>query len=325
MFINVQSALKSFEQFNQTNFTDGSFKSLYEPRDYTMQSKGKRMRALLCMMGYGLYRDDYEASVPLAFALELFHNFTLVHDDIMDQALTRRGKPSVYGHFGQDQAILTGDVMLIEVYERLMHLETPAIMSIMRKFNQMAREVCEGQSMDMDFETTNHVDIARYLKMIELKTAVLLGRCLELGAELAGAGEEDLNHLYHFAVNAGIGFQIQDDYLDVYGDPALFGKKWGGDIIQGKKTYLYLRTLQLLEPAKGETFKQLYASKDVSQADKIERVKSIFDEVHIDIYCQEAKNAFYDLAKSHLANVNIDDGDREKLLTFTNSLIERSH
>ena len=323
MFIDTQSALESFERFNRTNMSDGSFESLYLPRDYTMQSEGKRMRALLCMIGYGLYREDFEASIPLAFALELFHNFTLVHDDIMDEARLRRGKPSVYHKFGQNQAILSGDVMLIEVYDRLLKLDSAPVVSIAQKFSRMAREVCEGQSLDMDFESRDDVTIEEYLKMIELKTAVLLGRALELGAELAGADTNDLNHLYHFAVNAGIGFQIQDDFLDIYGDPKLFGKKWGGDIVQGKKTYLYLRTLQLLPVESRPSFQSLYAATEMPHDEKIQRVKEIFDEVHIDVYCQEAKQAFYQLAKSHLSKISINSEDKTALESFTTALIDR--
>jgi len=262
-------------------------------------------------------------ALDVAYALELFHNFTLVHDDIMDDADIRRGLPSVYAKYGTNEAILAGDVMLIEVYDRLLHIDTHDQIAMMKAFTQTAREVCEGQSMDMAFETREDVTIAEYLNMIELKTAVLLGLALKLGAMHGGASANDQQHLYKFASNAGIAFQLQDDYLDVYGDPEKFGKKVGGDIIQGKKTYLYLRALDLLEGQPSKDFQKLYASRTDGNNSKVEQVRAVFDELFIPHYCTEVKDAYYALAKSHLDAVSIDDATKEDLLAFAKQLMNR--
>ncbi len=282
------------------------------------------MRSVFCLLGYEVYQSDISSASDLAYALELFHNFTLVHDDIMDDADLRRGQPSVHSKYGVNEAILSGDVMIIEVYDRLIHMDTPHRQQILAVFTRTAREVCEGQSMDMSFESRDDVTIAEYLKMIELKTAVLLGIALQLGAMLGGASEKDQDHLYKFAVNAGISFQLQDDFLDVYGDPKSFGKKVGGDIIQGKKTYLYLRALELLSEEDRPHFRDLYSNGHLSYEEKVGRVKNIFDELYLPHYCGEAKNAFFDLALSHLKEVSIPEDPRNRLEQFARKLMDRN-
>ena len=225
--LNLRQLQALFLQYMAEHPFEAQPSELYVPVDYIMNLGGKRMRSLFCLMGYGLYDRNIEKACDLAYALELFHNFTLVHDDIMDEATLRRGKPAVHQAFDTNKAILSGDVMLIEVYDRLLKIDNTGAKEMVQLFSKTAREVCEGQSMDMTFESRNDVTIAEYLKMIELKTAVLLGAALTLGAKLAGASEKDQTHLYKFAVNAGVSFQLQDDYLDVYGDPSTFGKKVG--------------------------------------------------------------------------------------------------
>lgn len=323
MYINISEALEAIEQFHKVHTEGRTPTRLYAPRNYIMNMKGKKMRSLLCLMGYGLYKDDFQSALPLAYTFELFHNFTLVHDDIMDDAHLRRGVPAVHIKFDESSAILSGDVMLIEVYERLSCIEGIDLAQAIAKFGTMAREVCEGQSMDMDFEEREDVAIAEYLKMIELKTSVLLGLSLSLGASLAGAKANDENHLYQFGVNAGIGFQLQDDLLDVYGDPEKFGKKVGGDIIQGKKTYLYLRALDLLEGNKKVDFIRLYGSSLTDQPDKVELVTKIFDSLYIRNYCEEAKRAFFELALSHMREVQADSDKKAELIQFSQSLLNR--
>lgn len=297
---------------------------LYEPRNYIMRHGGKRVRSLLCMIGYGLYQEDLATALDLAYAIELFHNFTLVHDDIMDDAPTRRGKPSVHEAYDIPTAILSGDAMLIEVYDRLARLNHPAPLEFIKVMSQTAKEVCEGQSYDMSYETLDKVSIADYLHMIELKTGVLLGASIELGAKLAGASDKDQEHLRKYAISSGVAFQLQDDYLDVYGDPALFGKKVGGDIIQGKKTYLYLRALELMEDPDKTHFAELYTNTDLDEAEKISRVTHIFNELFIPNYCEEAKKAYYDLALSHLAMTSLSEEDKSELADFSLKLMNRT-
>lgn len=323
MTLDLDAALELIEKAHEVRISSAEPKELYEPRNYIMSLGGKKMRAVFCMMGYGLYQEDVEASTELAYAIELFHNFTLVHDDIMDEATLRRGEPAVHQRYDTNKAILSGDVMLIEVYDRLLKIDQTDDKSMLHLFSQTAREVCEGQSMDMTFEDRDDVTIAEYLKMIELKTAVLLGAALTLGAMLGGASEKDQKHLYKFAVNAGVSFQLQDDYLDVYGDPKTFGKKVGGDIIQGKKTYLYLRALELLEGTERAEFINLYSDADLSESDKVSKVRSVFDELYLTNYTVEAKEAFYDLAMSHLNEVNIANNDKKNLGDFAKKLMNR--
>jgi geranylgeranyl diphosphate synthase, type II len=324
MYINISEAFDVIDQFHKDNNELKYPQRLYAPRNYIMSMEGKKMRSLLCLLGYGLYKDDYHKALPLAYILELFHNFTLVHDDIMDDASLRRGVPTVHVKYDSSSAILTGDVMLIEVYDRLCKLNLDDLSSYMSLFNTMAREVCEGQSMDMDFENREDVSIEEYLKMIELKTSVLIGLSLRFGSKYAGASAEDEYHLYQFGVNAGIGFQLQDDLLDVYGDPAIFGKKVGGDIIQGKKTYLYLRALDLLSDEEKLNFVELYTSQGTSEMTKVSKVTEAFDQLYIRNYCEEAKQAFFDLALTHLKCVNVSESKKSELIDFSKSLLHRS-
>ena len=324
MALNISQALELIELSHLKNATIGTPRPLYEPRDYIMGQSGKRMRSIFCLMGYELYKDDIAIACDLAYAIELFHNFTLVHDDIMDAATLRRGVPTVQHTYGTNAAILTGDVMLIEVYDRLLKIDSPLKANMLATMTKTAREVCEGQSLDMTFEDAEKVSIPDYLNMIELKTAVLLGASLKLGAMLAEAPEKDQNHLYKFAVNAGVSFQLQDDYLDVYGDPKTFGKKVGGDIVQGKKTYLYLRAIELLDGDDRDHFVKLYNNEGLEESDKVKRVTNIFDELYLPHYCTEAKEAFFSLAKSHLDFVSINQDQKDHLLKFARSLMDRA-
>ena len=324
MTLNISQAHDLLDIHHKKNIIDSAPAELYEPRNYIMSLGGKRLRSVLCLLGYSLYQDDLAQASDLAYAIELFHNFTLVHDDIMDDADLRRGSAAVHKKYDENTAILSGDVMLVEVYDRLTSLGAPNTLEIIRFFTQTAREVCEGQSYDMTFETSDTVEIEDYLKMIELKTAVLLGGALKLGAMLAQAPADDLYHLYNFGLNAGISFQLQDDYLDVYGDPSAFGKKVGGDIIQGKKTYLYLRALNLLNANDRPHFIELYQNSDMESSEKVKRVRGVFDELYISNYCEEAKNSFFELAESHLKQVQIADEEKDNLREFARKLLDRS-
>ena len=321
MYINLSETLASIDTIHERYAIADSPISLYEPRNYIMAMSGKKMRSLLCCLAYGLYKNDINEVLDLAYSLELFHNFTLVHDDIMDDADLRRGVPAVHKEFNTNAAILSGDVMLIEVYDRLSRIADPV--GYINELNKVAREVCEGQAMDMDFEERDDVTITEYLEMIELKTAVLLGLCLQLGAKYGGASDFDQERLHGFGKSAGVGFQIQDDYLDVYGDPNKFGKKVGGDIIQGKKTYLYLRAMELLEGDTRADFNSTYMSVDLEPSEKIRQVRAVFDELHIPHYCIEAKNAFFDLALSHMTMVSASSEKKDQLVEWSKTLLDR--
>ncbi|WP_304237149.1 polyprenyl synthetase family protein [Jiulongibacter sediminis] len=222
-------------------------KELYEPIEYLMSLGGKRLRPALTLMAYHLFEDDWQKALKPAMAVEVFHNFTLMHDDIMDEAPLRRGQPTVHEKWNRDVAILSGDVMLVAAYELLSESPGNDFKTILKRFNRTAAEVCEGQQMDMNFVERETVAEEEYIKMIKLKTSVLLGFALELGARAAGQAEEVVNQLYEIGVNLGIGFQLKDDILDVYGDPIKFGKQIGGDIIENKKTWLMLKALEKSE------------------------------------------------------------------------------
>lgn len=325
MLINISYALELIGKSHQKNEVLFSPAALYEPRNYVMRQGGKRMRSLLCLIGYGLYKEDLKQALNLAYAVELFHNFTLVHDDIMDDAPTRRGQPAVHVAYDTSSAILTGDAMMIEVYDRLARLDYHSPLEMIQIMNKVAKEVCEGQSYDMTYESKDDVTLTEYLEMIELKTGVLLGASIEMGAKLAGASQVDQEHLRKYAISSGVAFQLQDDYLDVYGDPAVFGKKVGGDIIQGKKTYLYLRALALMEDSDRVGLQDLYNSSSIEDEDKVARVRAIFDELFIPTYCDEAKKAFHDLSLSHLEMTSISDESKQALADFSLQLMNRTN
>ena len=246
-------------------------KSLYEPIRYIMLLGGKRLRPLLAMLSYSLYRSDPEKIVKYAITIEAFHNFTLLHDDIMDKAPLRRGKATVHEKWNVNTAILSGDVMLVKVYDQFLDLDGDVLKEVLRIFNQCAAEVCEGQQWDMEFETKTKVTEAQYIEMIRLKTAVLLGFSLELGALLANANSEERQALKEFGTNIGIGFQLKDDLLDVYADKNKFGKQVGGDILANKKTYLLIKAK---EKARGKDKQELEQWLAAKKFDKQKKVKA---------------------------------------------------
>ena len=255
--------------------------SLYEPIRYIMALGGKRLRPMLVLLAYRMYRDDFRKVMPQAIAVEAFHNFTLMHDDIMDQAPLRRGKPTVHKKWNVNTAILSGDVMLVKVYDMLSKLDAELLKQSLPLFNQTAREVCEGQQLDMDFETRATVTEKEYLNMIRLKTAVLLGFSLQFGALLAGAPAEEQRLLHEFGTGIGVGFQLKDDLLDVYADKDKFGKQVGGDIISNKKTFLLIKAL---ERATGKDKKELtgwLAATRFHKAEKVKAVTALYDRLDI--------------------------------------------
>lgn len=259
---------------------DGKPKELYQPISYTLSLGGKRIRPLLCLLGNQLFNGKIDDALPVALGIEIFHNFTLVHDDIMDEAPLRRGKPTVHEKWNRDIAILSGDVMFVKAYEQLLQAETEKLPLLLALFNQTAIQVCEGQQLDMIFENTKKVSLKEYLKMIELKTAVLLAFSLKAGALTANASNENAELIYSFGKNIGLAFQIQDDYLDAYAKAEKFGKQIGGDILQNKKTYLLLTAEEEADEKQKLRLKKLIEGK-MKEEEKIERTISLYNQLKV--------------------------------------------
>ena len=297
--------------------------SLYEPIRYIMALGGKRLRPMFTLLSYSLYKDDVKRILPYALAVESFHNFTLMHDDIMDRAPLRRGKVTVHKKWDTNTAILSGDVMLIKVYNMFLSLEAAYLKTVLPAFNDCAAQVCEGQQWDMEFETTDRVSEKAYLNMIRQKTAVLIGFSLELGAILADAPEEDRKALREFGINIGIGFQLKDDLLDAYADPKKFGKQVGGDILANKKTYLLIKAL---EKATGKTKKELLAWLEVTKVrgrEKVTAVKEIYDLLNIPAVTDRKVNHFFLKGFENLGSLTVNPSRIAPLKQYTQALIER--
>lgn len=279
---------------------------LYDPARYILDGGGKRIRPLLTLLSAQMYTDHLEPHVPVALAMEVFHNFTLVHDDIMDNAPVRRGRPTVHVQWDTTTGILSGDVMLIQAYILLAKASESVLSDLLHMFNTTARQVCEGQQDDMDFEKRQDVTLDEYLHMIAYKTSVLLGCCLYCGARSAGARKEDAQLLYEAGLKLGISFQIQDDILDAYADAASFGKKPGGDIIQNKKTFLTLVAIQLADDRDAEQLHRLFSSPTVDEQEKINSVIAIYDRCGVRHYAEEVMARYYEEARLALQSVEID-------------------
>ncbi len=297
-------------------------KSLYEPIRYIMALGGKRLRPLLTLLSYSVYRNDVETIVPYAVAVEAFHNFTLLHDDIMDQAPIRRGKKTVHEKWNVNTAILSGDVMLVKVYEMFLGLEENKLKAALKIFNRCAAEVCEGQQRDMEFESQSKVTDAQYIEMIRQKTAVLLGFSLELGALLANAAESDQKALRDFGTNIGIGFQLKDDLLDVYADKKKFGKQVGGDIIANKKTFLLIKALEKAKGARKKELERWLASKKFDARNKVKAITSIYNELNIRDLAEEKMNSFFSKGFISLGQL-LQNKKVNPLIEFTRNLIDR--
>lgn len=299
--------------------------SLYEPIRYIMQLGGKRLRPLLVMLSYSLFRSDVKKVVPYAVAVELFHNFTLVHDDIMDNAPLRRGKSTVHEKWNVNTAILSGDVMLVKVYDLFLQLPPAKAKKILQLFNTCATEVCEGQQLDMEFEKNEKVNEQQYIRMIRQKTAVLLGFSLELGACLADAKPATCKALREFGINMGIGFQLMDDLLDAYGDPEKFGKQVGGDIIANKKTYLLIRSLEKASAAQRTGLEKWLNAKSFDPDEKVRSIKSIWDELNIREATQRKINSCFQKAFTSLEKIKARSETKQVLYELAKSLMDRQH
>lgn len=297
---------------------------LYKPISYLMHLGGKRIRPLLTLLAYILYREDYEKILTPAVAVEVFHNFTLMHDDIMDNAPLRRGELTVHEKWNANTAILSGDVMLVKTYEMLLEIQPDKLPGCLLRFNKTAAEVCEGQQFDMNFEKRTAVSEDEYLNMIRLKTAVLLGFSLQFGALLAGAPDGDSDRLYDFGLNIGIGFQLKDDLLDVYADKKKFGKQVGGDILSNKKTYLLIKAL---EAAQGEQARELnhwLTATTFDPEEKVKAVTQIYDQIGIKKLTELKMKSYFDRGFDQLAALNINNPKSLQLLwSFTHHLVNR--
>ncbi|MFC3415910.1 polyprenyl synthetase family protein [Algoriphagus hitonicola] len=316
--------LTNLENFlAEENFGE-SPKELYQPIRYILSLGGKRIRPLLALLSYGLYQDDPEKILGPAAAIEVFHNFTLMHDDIMDEAPLRRGKATVHEKWNPNVAILSGDVMLVRAYDLLLKSDHQYLPEIIRLFNQTAAEVCEGQQLDMNFESLTVVEESEYINMIRLKTAVLLGHALQLGAILAGAPSRDSQLLYEFGVNIGIGFQLKDDLLDVFADQAKFGKQVGGDIISNKKTFLLIKAL---EAAKGQDLMELntwLSLKEFDKTQKVNAVTALYEKLGIRKLTEEKMNFYFSKGFDQLESISFKNPDyHETLLSITQDLVHR--
>jgi geranylgeranyl diphosphate synthase type II len=298
-------------------------KGLYEPVDYILSIGGKQLRPLMLLMTCKLFSDDLEKALPAAYAIEIFHNFSLVHDDIMDAAPLRRGKPTVHHKWNTNTGILSGDVMLVYAYEYLRKVDNSILSDVLGIFNKVAIGVCEGQQYDVDFETMDTVTIPEYIKMIELKTSVLVAGAMQIGALIGGASEHDAYHLGEFGRNIGIAFQLQDDILDTYGDPEKFGKKVGGDIAQNKKTFLVLKSLELADEKTAAILNTLLSTQPENEAQKIKAVTAIFDRLDIRTHANAKKEAYRDLAYQHLKSVQIAETAKQPLYDFAQFLVQR--
>lgn len=273
-------------------------------------------------MGHHAFDSDFHISLDAAYAIEIFHNFSLMHDDIMDNAPLRRGNQTVHEKYDHNTAILSGDVMLIHAYDLLSKYDK-VLSPILKVFNKMAIELCEGQRMDMDFEKSEHVSITDYLQMIEFKTSVLLGAALEIGAIIGGCDAGQAHHLYEYGKNIGIAFQIQDDVLDSFGDASQVGKKSGGDIIQNKKTYLYIKARELADVKQNEILNKYYSIGSYNENDKVNEIKKIFINTGAVEYANQVKYAYKDLALSHLMQIDLEDKNKQELIQLAEYLIER--
>lgn len=299
-------------------------KSLYEPLRYIMGLGGKRLRPMLTLLSYSLYKDDVKHVVPYATAVETFHNFTLLHDDIMDNAPLRRGNPTVHEKWNINTAILSGDVMQVKVYDLFLNLKGTMLSDVLVEFNKCATEVCEGQQWDMEFESKEKVTEAQYINMIRQKTAVLIGFSLELGAILAGASVADRLALYQFGVNIGIGFQLKDDLLDVYGDQKKFGKQVGGDIISNKKTFLLIKAMEMAKgKEKTDLIKWLKATK-FDKRKKVKAVTAIFNQLSIEKVATNKVNNYFKKGLTSLDQLNVPAHQQAELKNFVLNLMERT-
>jgi len=323
--MDIHQLFKTYQKDN--DFSQYTPRELYEPIDYILSLGGKQIRPLLALMACQLFSKEVSAALPVAYAVEIFHNFSLVHDDIMDASPIRRGQPAVHKKFNTNTAILSGDVMLVYAYQHLSKVTPEVLPIILPVFNEVAIGVCEGQQMDVNFETQSIVSIPEYVRMIELKTSILLYGAMKMGALVGGASLEDSELIGEFGRNMGIAFQMQDDWLDTFGAQAKVGKRIGGDIIQNKKTALVIKALELADNATQQELNQLLSSTPTPEGEnaKIERVTTIFKELDIPNEMKKIMAIYKDKAIHNLNLLKVSEEAKKPLYAFLDMLMEREY
>ncbi len=312
-----------FEKSLKEQEIKGFPEQLYAPIKYTLGLGGKRIRPILVLMGCNLFNKDIQCAMPQAIAIEFFHNFTLIHDDIMDNAPVRRGKPTVYKKWNGNTAILSGDTLFAMAYQYAQKTQPDILGDVLSVFSQTAVEVCEGQQLDLDYEERNDVAVDEYLEMIRLKTGVLLAASLKIGAIIGRAPVGDINNLYKMGEAIGMGFQLEDDYLDTFGNEKVFGKKTGGDIVANKKTYLYLRALEKADGKTRAKLMDIYAGTEMDEAEKINTVQNIFRQLKVDEDSKSLIDKYFNDGVKYLNKVQISPDKKEVLISLAKSMVKR--
>jgi geranylgeranyl diphosphate synthase type II len=320
MMMRFQELSQEFTTYFNKKHFPAKPESLYDAAHYMLEDGGKRIRPVLCLLGNELFGAIKTDTWKIAVALELFHNFTLIHDDIMDKAPLRRGRATVHARYNETTALLAGDVMLLQAYDYLNETDTGYVQTLIRLLNKTGREVCEGQQLDMDFEKNASVSLAEYLHMIELKTAVLLAGSLQMGAIAAGADQTNQELIYDFGRNLGLAFQVQDDWLDAFGDPSTFGKLKGGDIVANKKTFLLVKAMESVSAERKQDLEELMF---YSGPDKVERMVTIYQESGVGEAAQDAKNFYMRKADESLERISVKDERKNDLKELAGYLLER--
>ena len=321
---NAHEILKQVNDFLASLPYERKPKSLYEPVEYVLSLGGKRIRPVLMLMGYNLWRQHPEDILMPAIGLETYHNYTLLHDDLMDNADVRRGHQTVHRRWDANKAILSGDSMLVLAYQRMQQVPADKLPAVLDLFTETALEIGEGQEYDMTFETRNDVTEDEYIEMIRLKTSVLLACALKIGALLADAPQEDADRLYRFGEQLGLAFQLQDDLLDVYGDPKVFGKAIGGDITSNKKTYMLINAVNRANAEQRKELEQWIAAKDFNREEKVAAVTRLYDEIGIRQLCEEKINCYFSQARKTLSQVQVPEDRKAPLFAYMDDLLHRN-
>lgn len=298
-------------------------KGLYAPIEYVLSLGGKRIRPVLMLLSYNLYKEEVDSILPQAAGIETYHNYTLLHDDLMDKADMRRNKPTVHKVWDENTAILSGDAMLVLAYRLMADCPGEYLKKVMDVFSTTALEICEGQQWDMEFETRNNVTVSEYIEMIRLKTSVLLSAALKIGAILGDASEQDAQKLYDFGIQMGLAFQLQDDFLDVYGDPNVFGKNIGGDILCNKKTFMLIKALAMADECQKQELNKWIGSADFCPEEKIKAVTELYNQIGIGKVCEDKINEYYSKGLALLDEVSLPAEKKENLKTFVCHLMNR--
>ncbi|MGN0282853.1 MAG: polyprenyl synthetase family protein [Prevotella sp.] len=315
--------LKKVNDYIESSTIKRQPSTLYDPIEYVLSIGGKRIRPVLMLLAYNMYRDDVDRIIASAIGLETYHNYTLLHDDLMDNADVRRGMPTVHKKWNANTAILSGDSMLVVAFQRVAMCPQEHLRTILDLFTETALEIGEGQQYDMDFETRTDVTEDEYIEMIRLKTSVLLACAVKMGAILAGASQEDADNLYSFGEKLGLAFQLQDDLLDVFGDPKVFGKAIGGDITSNKKTYMLINAFLLADDAQRKELHEWITVENFDKAEKIAAVTRLYREIGIKELCEKKINQYFDEARAFLDKIKVAEEKKEQLRIFTDKMLNR--